>query len=253
MEINTAFIIILLALLVVICLYKIRKVHLMLFKMNTHFETILDQKLMDTYHQIEALISLYNDLKFEKGLPKTREWAASPDFLKVTADILQRENPKIIVECSSGVSTLIAARIAQLNNKGHVYSLENDVFFAKKTRELLKKFNLSKYATVIDTPLIAHDIEGKKWMWYDLSQLPDNKIDVLIIDGPPSTTGPLARYPAGPLLFNQLSAHAHIIIDDSNREDEKEIIKQWQESFFQMTQLPYISCEKGCTILANYD
>ena len=49
------------------------------------------------------------------------------------------------------------------------------------------------------------------------------------IDGSPESTGRLARYPAGPLLFNRLNNGGAVFLDDASRADEKEIITLWMQ------------------------
>jgi hypothetical protein len=81
--------------------------------------------------------------------------------------------------------------------------------------------------------LRTHDIGVEQFEWYDLGlvDLPDNSVDFLVIDGPPSTTGALARYPALPLLERMLADEAVIILDDANRMDEVEDVARWFKEY----------------------
>lgn len=204
------------------------------------------------YHQVEALIGLNALIQPTIPLPPMRGWAGSPDFLLEVARQATTLRPTTIVECSSGVSTLVAARCCQLNNQGHVYSLEHDPTFAHTTRDRLKEAGLEDWATVIDAPLRLYDIAGDTFRWYDDSGLPSNPIDLLIIDGPPSTTGKLARYPAGPRLIPRLSEdHGLILVDDANRPDEKEMLHKWSAEFPELASHPGFG-EKGLVILHKF-
>jgi predicted O-methyltransferase YrrM len=49
------------------------------------------------------------------------------------------------------------------------------------------------------------------------------KIDLLVIDGPPSSTNPDARYPALEHLVPLLSPRATVILDDVDREEERKL------------------------------
>ena len=71
---------------------------------------------------------------------------------------------------------------------------------------------------------------------------------MLVIDGPPETTGPLARYPAGPLLFPRLKPGASIFIDDAHRHDEKEAVARWLRERPDLT-CTWVPSEKGCAVL----
>src|SRR5215813_1743722 len=136
----------------------------------------------------------------------------------------------------------------QIIGVGHVYSLEHLPEYAKATRANLATHGLADWATVLDAPLRPHVLDGKEWQWYSTNLLPRADIDMIVIDGPPEDTGPLARYPAGPLLFNQLASSSAIFIDDAIRLDERLIVDTWTKEF------PYLQrqdrhCERGCTLL----
>jgi predicted O-methyltransferase YrrM len=172
------------------------------------------------FSQIEALFALERKLALPQALPPLRGWAGSPDFLRRIANEVEERKPRIVLECSSGISTLVVARSLQMKGDGHVFSLEHDPSYATNTRKLLEKYNLSDWATVLDAPLEARDTETP---WYREDSIPKNlgTVDMLIIDGPPSTVAPLARFPALPRLLSRMSAFALIIMDDANRDDER--------------------------------
>lgn len=183
------------------------------------------------YRQLESLQALTSLLGLRQPLPPLRDWAGSPDFLlELCREALARV-PGRIVECSSGVSTLVIARCCQLNNHGHVYSLENSAEFAQKTRTMLERAGLQDWATVVEAPLKPYSFEGESYSWYTIDDLPSERIDLLVVDGPLGKLNPLARYPAGPILFPRLSDNALIIVDDANRPDERRIIERWHKQF----------------------
>ena len=115
----------------------------------------------------------------------------------------------------------------QLNGRGHVWSLEHEEIFAQKTRAELQRHGLQDFATVLHAPLRGQSVDGQNWQWYDASVLPTGQIDLLVIDGPPMTTQPLARYPAVPVLAGQMADGATVMLDDAARPDEREIVRRW--------------------------
>lgn len=240
---SVAFIVVVLMLFFIA--HKVRRVHLMLYQLRTAFAKDVET----AFAQAEALMGLYLELGFKTGLPPTRGWAASPDFLLDVAQHALRRKPNVIVECSSGVSTLVLARCAQLSGVGHVYSLEHDEAYAKQTIENLSRHSLSDFATVIHAPLRLQSIDAKDWHWYALDEFPvDKGIDLLVIDGPPSQSDPLARYPAGPMLFHRMAVQGIVYLDDAARPGEQAIIERWQAEFgFRPVRQP--RCEKGCAVL----
>lgn len=239
-------IIILLFTLIFICLlifHKARRSHLFLYNIKQQ-NTIL---LENNYRQIEALIGLYQTLPLDLALPPLRDWAGSPDYLSILAQEIIKKRPETIVECGSGASSLIIGACLKKLGKGHCYSLDHNLEYAQKTREALTQQGLSEFVTIIDAPLMPISINSENWNWYTLTQLTVDKIDLLNIDGPPMDTGPLARYPAIPLLLNRLAENAVIILDDAGRPDERAAVSRWQNEF-NLLNTVYLNTEKGLTI-----
>lgn len=108
--------------LLAVCLYKIRKIHLISYQLinNTNFTRREAETL---FSQIQALLALERKLDMHDALPPMRGWAGSPDFLLKTTEETLRRKPQTVMEFSSGVSTVVLARCLQLNGTGHVYGL----------------------------------------------------------------------------------------------------------------------------------
>lgn len=241
-----AALLLLLVALVLLVLHKTKKIHLATYTLledaaATHRETGV------LFAQIQALLALERKLRLPEALPPLRGWAGSPDFLLVVADEVLNRKPRTVMECSSGVSTLVAARCLQLNGSGHVYSLEHDPNYAGKTRKLLDRYGLAAWATVLDAPLQTKHTETP---WYTEEVIPEDlaSIDILIVDGPPSQIAPLARLPALLRLLPRMTRNALIIVDDADREDEREMVRRWKQSFPEFQQID-LYCEKGCVLL----
>lgn len=230
-----------------ILFWKVRRAHIMMYELRD----ALPFQLANQFKQNEALLGLYRELDLRKSLPSTRGWAASPDFLLTISCQVLDTRPETIVECSSGVSTVVLARALQLNGKGHVFSLEHDPVFAQKTRDNLARMDLSDWATVIDAPLVEQNILGETWPWYSIEKLPASlSVNMLVIDGPPATTGKMARYPALPMLRSLLANRCTIFLDDADRSDEQAAVKQWLAQLEGFT-LEERVCEKGCAMLVK--
>src|SRR5471032_2341070 len=228
-----------------LAVHKARRAHLMQFELRHS----VAQQSATLYRQLEALQALQLELKLPHSLPPLRGWAASPDFLLELVWHAQDAQPRTVVECSSGASTLVLARCMQMNGGGKVYSLEHDPVYAAKTRANLQRMGLSEYAEVLDAPLVPFRSGAESWSWYRHEVLPqDLRIDLLAIDGPPMDTSPLARYPAGPALFGRLAANGAVFLDDAARAEETAVLQRWQREFPQFGQ-SLLDCEKGCAVL----
>jgi hypothetical protein len=230
--------------------YKIRRVHLMQYAIDSN-ALRARQEAESLYRQIESLLGLEKLLKFDSPLPPLRGWAASPDFLLTLAQHTLEKKPKLILECSSGSSTLVLARCLQIIGDGKVISLEHDPVYASKTREQLTKHRLTEWAQVVDAPLIPSSVSGGI-PWYSLATLicDVKSIDMLVVDGPPGTEMNMARSPALPSLIHMLKPTCAVFVDDADRDDEKKMVASWLHQFpdFSSTNVP---CEKGCVMLSR--
>ena len=240
----------LLAAMLLLCLWtlhKVRLIHLLVHEVRDQAASAP----ATLFRQLEAYDGLQRELRLDKSLPPTRGWAGSPDFLLALARHAHTAQPRVVVECSSGASTIVLARCLQLQGAGQVYSLEHDPLYAAQTRAELARHGLSSWAQVIDAPLRMHRLAAENWPWYAAERLPAGlAIDLLVIDGPPQDAGTLARYPAGPLLFPQLAPGAAVFLDDAARRDEQAILRRWREQFPLLRQ-SLLACEKGCARLLN--
>ncbi|MCK9795027.1 class I SAM-dependent methyltransferase [Isoptericola sp. 4D.3] len=160
-------------------------------------------------------------------------WAATaPTILFIVDEILGPDARRNIFECGSGASTLwTAAALRRRGQGGHVWSLESDATYAEVTRENLKRHGLESWATVIDAPLVPTRVAGldATQPWYDLSAWPAEarEADLLFVDGPPANTARYARFPAVPQLLPRLRDGGLVVLDDTNRPHEREIVRRW--------------------------
>ena len=152
----------------------------------------IKSELGNVYHQFEAVEQLLPLLKLSAPLPPSRGWAASPDFLLTLAHVTKRVKPRLTVELGSGISTLV----------------------------------LAKSHGVRGVDIRIHELEtySRGYKWYARSTFKGiAKIDLLVIDGPPSSTNPDARYPAFEHLIPLLSPKATVILDDVYRDEERKL------------------------------
>ncbi len=200
------------------------------------------------FNQFESYQYLRDRLNLRQGMPYTTDWSAAPDFLKLIVEHSLEQKPQTIVECSSGLTTVMLARCCEMNGRGEVISLENGVEYAAKTREHVARYNLAQQATVLDAPLEKQRVNDIEYAWYASAAIPDRSIDMLVIDGPPGFIQRHSRYPALPLLFDKLADGCMVFMDDAARPDEKEIVKMWQQQYPGLEHC-YINTERGCSVL----
>ncbi|HHI75951.1 MAG TPA: class I SAM-dependent methyltransferase [Gammaproteobacteria bacterium] len=187
-------------------------------------------------------------LGLERGLPFTPQWSAEADFLELLADRVRDAAPTQILECSSGLSTLVLARACELAGRGRVLSLENGAEYAETTRAALAAYGLQSWARVVHAPLVEKPLPEGSWQWYDLQGLDIPPVDLLVIDGPPGFLQPLSRYPALPLLADRLAPGCCILLDDAAREDEQALVARWRRRWPQM-RCENLPLARGCVRL----
>ena len=197
---------------------------------------------MTAYRQTQALIQLTQLLDFKSPIPPTRSWAASPDLLLTITEIVRKYRPGLVVELGSGVSTLVAAKAGARK----VVSIDNSDEFGGKTISLLKDHKVRG----VDVRIAPLQPYANGFTWYDTSKIKDlKKIDLLIVDGPPGSKNPEARYPALAEFKDKLSAKAVIIIDDVHREGERKLAEDFAKGM-PNHQLVILDHEKGTAVIS---
>lgn len=179
------------------------------------------------YRQIEALRNLSSMYDGLPGLPPLRGWALSPDVLVVLFRLVIETQPQLVVELGSGSSTALLTRMLDDHGGGRVVSIEHDRDYVAESRSILIATGIPDRADIVLCPLTEIDVEGSPCKWYDIAQLElPGPIDLLLIDGPPQDTGPLARLPAQ-RLFDRVRDGGLIVLDDADRPDERATVEIW--------------------------
>ncbi len=201
--------------------------------------------------QQSPYVGICRKLGLKKALPYMENWSAAADFISMLIDYCLAEKPATILECSSGLTTLVLARCCAINGCGHVYSLENGEDYAAKTQSQLEKLSLAEHATVLHAPLVKSVTGSNLYQWYDQKKLAvlTESVDMLVIDGPPGFIQPQSRYPALPLLQSILSDDVVVFLDDAAREDEKQLVIRWLQQFPSFLYL-YYKTQRGCAVLS---
>jgi hypothetical protein len=214
----------------------------------------VENNFENQFLQFESLLSIYNSLPNLKLLPATRGWAGSPDFLAKITEVIIKEKPRFVLELSSGVSTIIIGLALKLNNYGKVISLDHERLYAKITTENIAVNEIGDNTNIKHCPLREYNGFEQAWKWYEINNLDlTERIDLLIIDGPPGSTQFLARYPAVPLLHEYFSDRVLILLDDANRNDEVITVQKWisflENINFKVAVTKFNNFEKGMVIL----
>lgn len=157
------------------------------------------------------------------ALPNLGSWKADTGLLALVVKEIAAHRPAVVVELGAGASSLIVARALQLHGGGRLVSLDQHADFVAATRDWLGEHGLE--ADMRAAPLVPAP-GGWPALWYDHSDLPD-RIDLLLIDGPPWTLHPFVRG-AAEVLFDRISVGGAVMLDDGARPGERVIAARWR-------------------------
>lgn len=198
------------------------------------------------YSSIESLIGVNELIKPRVPLPTMAGWAISSDSAKAIIEIFKNHKIKTVLDLGSGTSSVIFGYLLEGTKGASVISVDHDVNFSSITRNNLDIHGLSDVVSVYSKPLKKQKINGKTCVWYDLPEV--ENVDMVLVDGPPASTQRHARYPALPVVYDKLSNNAIVILDDYNREEEREVVNRWLKEYPDFT-LEEIKTDKGLAVL----
>jgi predicted O-methyltransferase YrrM len=147
-------------------------------------------------------------------------WSAQDEYLASCISHALEANGSIL-ECGSGLSTILLAAIAKMQGQGH-WILEHKPAWSAKVQRYLNNYGLG---SVINTrPL--RNYGDFRWYEIQLDCMPGS-FSLVICDGPPSKTKG-GRYGLIPLMKERLQPGCVILLDDAYREAELSIAKRWE-------------------------
>ncbi len=160
----------------------------------------------------------------DDALPHLGSWKADVGFLTLIADHIADHRPETVIEFGAGASTLVAARALQMEGAGRLISFDQHEGFAIATRTWLSDHGLDVDLRAV--PLVPSP-NGWPGLWYDHGPLPD-RIDLLLLDGPPWTVHPYGRG-AADSLFDRIPPGGYMMLDDGARPGERVIAHRWRK------------------------
>lgn len=176
------------------------------------------------------------------------DWRTSPRVLLALAREMKARPPHLVVQCGSGLMTLVAARMLQRTSRGLLHCLEHDGGALEDVEAALEHCGLASLVKIVEAPLEEY---GRMSNWYDLDRVADlpSGADLLLLSGPPHFAGQNPAYPAGKELFPCLAPGAKILFDKANRAKEKRALKRWAREMPEWQQAP--AGQTGATWLSR--
>ena len=163
-------------------------------------------------------------------------WSAQTEYLDACLREARTTNGPIL-ECGSGLSTLLIGAVAQSRGT-RVWSLEHDPKWAEIVQKYLQKYRIFS-VTVSLAPIRSYG----DFDWYALPSLQTlpGKISLVICDGPPGGTRG-GRYGLVPVMLDKLGQDCVLLLDDGAREQERLIAGRWGQMIMAKPEL--IGAEK---------
>lgn len=238
--------------------------------MRRSIETIVRKEAANTTSQLEAHASLQRYLSGGQLSPELHGWPVSPDVAVMLIDLIESNDYDLVIEFGSGTSTLLMAlalaRTAKRRGRGVPalqVAFEHLELFHLQTRSRLERAGVADAVQLELAPLepwtSAH---GTEFSFYACQRrlaaavrtAPGSIARALVlVDGPPSATGPQARYPALPIVLALLPGVAmDVLLDDHGRADEQQVSRMWLddlEAAGRHAEVAYPSLEKGACLL----
>jgi predicted O-methyltransferase YrrM len=188
------------------------------------------------YPQLEDITSKGVDLAIPSLQRILRDdelgiWVLDAATIEAVWSLLQRDQPETILECGSGVSTIMFAEfLAEQQHaaprRQRVISLEQDTEWVNHTRERLGALDLADYATVLHVPISSRGIYQ---IDCDALQtiLRGYSADWLFIDGPSGPEG--CRRWTLSQLWHLARPGARWLLDDALRDGELNFLRDWPD------------------------
>ncbi|WP_086820856.1 class I SAM-dependent methyltransferase [Allokutzneria sp. NRRL B-24872] len=172
-------------------------------------------------------------------LPFSATATLRPTGLTALLDEVLLGGRTVLVECGTGPSTIVLARLLARRGYGRLLSIDNDERWTTYAETQLRREGLHGVAKVVHAPL-AENANGMRWYSTEVvspavAAYVDQYglVDMLIVDGPPSTDPgqSMIRYPALPTLRWAMAPGATLVLDDVDRPGELTVAARWQDEY----------------------
>jgi hypothetical protein len=136
-----------------------------------------------------------------------------------------RETSGPVLECGSGLTTIVLVTAASTTGRPSL-SLEHDARYEGRLPAALPK-GIRPWLDCRVVPLVSYG----EFDWYDVETVPlPETIGLVVCDAPPGPTRG-GRCGLAPILKDRLAPGCVVLIDDTNRAAEREIVGRWCTEF----------------------
>lgn len=171
-------------------------------------------------------------------------WSIGEEAFAEVVRRLRSHAPAQLVECGSGISTV---RLALALPGTAITSLEHLPDWKEKADRLLMQYGCDN-ARVLEAPLVRAVHGGADYESYTIPEGMPERIDALIIDGPPvfivgGREAMLYR------LYDRLVPGGLVILDDARRKEERRAVRHWRSHYARGFRQDYSAAGNGLSFL----
>jgi predicted O-methyltransferase YrrM len=177
------------------------------------------------------------------------DWALSREALEWLSEFVVTRKIRTIVECGSGLSTILFASMVREGMVDRVLSLEHDRQWFEYGRYRLAEKGLADAVDLRLCPLRQFPVNRYLVKWYDLQEIAPFPADLILVDGPPGNSWIHARHPAPHLLREFMQPGTWLVLDDYQRQQEREVVEMWLSEVPGLELRGTISVGKGLAVL----
>ncbi len=200
-------------------------------------QSFLTAQIGNAVKQIEAYVGIQHYLSTGRVMPAFHGWPISPDLGHYLIRRIESQSYDLVIEFGSGVSTWLIAHVGKNKPFKHL-AFDHLPEFFEKTKQQLSEDGLQSFVDLRLTPLVPFVGEDQTtYPYYDCNAALAEHAQLLnqagkrllvLIDGPPASTGRHARYPAMAHVLSHFQlADVDFLMDDYIRLDEQEILHRW--------------------------
>lgn len=213
---------------------------------RTNVREYVRHSAQETVQLVESLMMLLAEApRLDQPMPATGGFAMDARALLHLAALVEEHEPRNILELGGGTSTIWLGYLTQeLGTK--IVSVDHLDKYLQKTEAYVRRHNFSDRIECRLAELEELRVGEREYRWYARQAMEDvSEIDLLLIDGPPQSTGKWARYPALPLLREKLGREAIVVLDDHHRKDEQEALAEWLGLYADFVQVDHAVSRLG--------
>lgn len=148
-------------------------------------------------------------------------WSAQHEFLEASLNAV-REGEGPILECGSGLSTILIGVVAQTAGRT-LWSFEHDANYAQRVQRMLDRYGLERVKLCVAPLRNYGDFD---WYTPPVAMTGEQPFSLVVCDGPPGATRG-GRYGLVPVMLDKLRGDCTILLDDGGREHERQIAARW--------------------------